>query len=106
MTRTGHIRFFAGLAAVMILAAAFPAAVCAAGDIRVVANVESRDVYIGESFLMQISVDGSDRSEAPDMTAIEGFTVEYMGGSNNSSQSISIINGRVERNVQKGFVFN
>ena len=82
------------------------AAVHAADDIRVVANVESRDVYVGESFLMQISVDGSDRAEAPDMSAIEGFAVEYMGGSNNSSQSISIINGRVERNVQKGFVFS
>jgi hypothetical protein len=73
--------------------------------IRVVANVESRDVYVGESFLMQISVDGSDEAEIPDVGSIEGFTAEYMGGSNNSSQSISIINGRVERNVQKGFVF-
>ena len=89
----------------MILAVALPSVVHAADDIRVIANVESRDVYIGESFLMQISVDGSSTSEAPDMTVIEGFAIEYMGGSNNSSQSISIINGRVERNVQKGFVF-
>jgi hypothetical protein len=85
------------------LAASAPA--LADGDIRVVANVESRDVYVGESFLMQISVDGSDQVDVPDLSSLEGFSVEYMGGSNNSSQSISIINGRVERNVQKGFVF-
>ncbi len=100
-----RITISAGLTAVMILAAVCPAAARPAGDIRVIANVESRDVYVGESFLMQIVVDGSDKVEAPDMTVIEGFAVEYMGGSNNSSQSISIINGRVERNVQKGFVF-
>lgn len=94
-----------GLAVAMILAAVCPVAARAAEDIRVIANVESRDVYVGESFLMQISVDGSDKAESPDMTVIEGFAIEYMGGSNNSSQSISIINGRVERNVQKGFVF-
>ncbi len=105
MTGKGRINIIAGILALTILVAALPAPVRAAGDIRVVANVESRDVYVGESFLMQISVDGSDRSEAPDMTAIDGFAVEYMGGSNNSSQSISIVNGRVERNVQKGFVF-
>jgi hypothetical protein len=93
------------LAALIVLSAALIAGARAADDIRVVANVESRDVYVGESFLMQISVDGSDKVDEPDISAIEGFTVEYMGGSNNSSQSISIINGRVERNVQKGFVF-
>ncbi len=100
-----RITISAGLAVAMILAAVCPAAARAAEDIRVIANVESRDVYVGESFLMQISVDGSDKVEAPDMTVIEGFAIEYRGGSNNSSQSISIINGRVERNVQKGFVF-
>ena len=89
----------------LILAAVCVSGAEAEGDIRVIANVESRDVYVGESFLMQISVDGSDEVEAPDMSAIEGFSVEYISGSNNSSQSISIINGRVERNVQKGFVF-
>ena len=93
------------LPALMILIMVVSVSVRAADDIRVIANVESRDVYVGESFLMQIAVDGSDKVEVPDMSAIDGFAVQYMGGSNNSSQSISIVNGRVERNVQKGFVF-
>lgn len=95
-----HITVSLALAILVIAVSAY-----AADDIRVIANVESRDVYVGESFLMQIAVDGSDKVEIPDMAAIDGFAIEYMGGSNNSSQSISIINGRVERNVQKGFVF-
>ncbi len=76
-----------------------------ADDIRVITNVESRDVYVGESFLMQISVDGTDEAVLPDFSPLEGFTVEYVGGSNNSSQSISIINGKVQRTVKKGYVF-
>ena len=76
-----------------------------ADDIRVITNVESRDVYVGESFLMQITVDGTDEAVLPDFSPLEGFTVEYVGGSNNSSQSISIINGKVQRTVKKGFVF-
>ncbi len=56
------------------------ASVNAADDIRVIANVESRDVYVGESFLMQIAVDGSDKVEIPDMTAIDGFAIRYTAG--------------------------
>ncbi len=104
MTEKSHITVITWIVAAAILAAVCTS-VRAADDIRVTANVESRDVYVGESFLMQISVDGSDRVEAPDMSVIDGFAIQYMGGSNNSSQSISIVNGRVERNVQKGFVF-
>ncbi len=83
----------------------FLSGICHAEDIRVVTNVESRDVYVGESFLMQVSVDGTDEAVLPDYSSLKGFTVEYVGGSNNSSQSISIINGKVQRTVKKGFVF-
>ncbi len=76
-----------------------------AEEISVHLEVESRDVYLGESFLIQVVVDGSDEAEPPDLSSLEGFTAEYIGGSNNSSQSITIINGRVERIVHKGFIF-
>ena len=97
------------LAAAMAIAAAllvvFRAGAALAGDVRVITNVESRDVYVGESFLMQITIDGSSDASEPDFSAADGFLVEYLGGSNNSSESISIINGRVQRQVHKGFVF-
>lgn len=94
------------LAAAVAAVAVPPACARAqAGDVRVAANVETHDVYVGESFLLQIAVDGSDSAEIPDLSGLDGFAVEYLGGSNNSSQSISIINGKVERTVQRGFVF-
>lgn len=98
----------AGTAAVAMLALILVIALpcrADADDIRVITNVETRDVYVGESFLMQISVDGADEADPPDFRAVQGFSVEYLGASNNSSQSISIVNGRVTRTVKKGIVF-
>ncbi|HUV36691.1 MAG TPA: BatD family protein [Patescibacteria group bacterium] len=82
----------------------FPAA---AQQVSVRVELETRDVYMGESFLMQLVVDGADRAADPDLSSLENdFVVEFRGGSNNSSQSISFINGRWSRTVQKGFVFS
>lgn len=77
-----------------------------AQEIDVRLEVESRDVYMGESFIMQIVVNGSDSAVPPDISSLEGFSTEYLGGSNNSSQSISIINGRMQRTVSKAFIFS
>jgi len=77
-----------------------------AGEISVDIQVESHDVYMGESFIIQIVVNGSDKVEPPELSSIEGFTVEYLGGSNNSSQSITIINGRIEKSVRRSYIFS
>ena len=94
----------------VLLAAALAAAASgvstAQEEVSVRLQVESRTVYMGESFLVQISVDGTDEAEQPDVSRVRDFTVEYLGGQNNSSQSISIINGKLERVVQRGFVFS
>jgi hypothetical protein len=81
-------------------------ALAAQEEVSVRLQVESRTVYMGESFLVQISVDGTDEAEQPDISQVRDFTIEYLGGQNNSSQSISIINGKLERVVQRGFVFS
>jgi hypothetical protein len=95
---------------VLVCAAAMVFAVSVAAvaqeEISVQLQVESRTVYMGESFLVQIVVEGSDQAEQPDLSGIRDFTVEYVGGSNNSSQSITIVNGRLERVVQRGFIFS
>ncbi|MBN1163671.1 MAG: BatD family protein [Candidatus Krumholzibacteriota bacterium] len=103
----GHrraLRNTAGTALVLLGVWLMGAVPLAAEDIRVIANVESRDVYMGESFLFQITVDGASEAAPPDLSGLTGFMVEYLGGSNNSSQSISIINGRVQRSVKKSFI--
>jgi hypothetical protein len=77
-----------------------------AQEISVRAAVESESVYMGESFIYQISVEGSDEVSQPDLAPLANdFAIEFLGGSNNSSTSISIINGRMERQVHKGYVF-
>ncbi len=93
------------LVCVSVSAALFVPPKALADEIRVQIEVESRDVYMGESFLMQISVIGSDKADPPDLSGIDNFTVEYLGGSNNSSHSITIINGRMKRIVNRSFVF-
>jgi hypothetical protein len=96
------------IAMALVIASALlvPNAALSQDEVSVSLQVESRTVYMGESFLVQIVVDGSDSAEQPDLSRVEDFSVEYLGGSNNSSQSITIINGKLERVVQRGFIFS
>jgi len=88
----------------MIVAACSASA--SAQQVTVRAAVESESVYMGESFVYQIQVDGSDEVSQPDLGPLANdFVIEYLGGSNNSSTSISIVNGRMDRQVHKGYVF-
>ncbi|MEZ5397417.1 MAG: BatD family protein [Bryobacterales bacterium] len=49
---------------------------------------------------------GADAPERPDVSALRrDFAVKDAGGAANNSQSITIINGRVTRNVQRGYTF-
>jgi hypothetical protein len=68
--------------------------------------VSSTDVFVGEPFTLQIQVAGSDSPKKPDLSGIDGFNVVYQGGSQNSSSSITIVNGQVTKNIKKGYVFS
>lgn len=75
--------------------------------LRVQAAVESREVYVGQSFLFQLQVEGSDEPKQPDLSGLQGsFSVEPAGGGAQNSQSINIVNGRVTRTVRRGYTFN
>ncbi len=77
------------------------------GDpVQVNAAVEKETVYVGEPFLFQVQVDGSNHAEEPDMSQLTGFTVQYQGGQQNNSTSISIINGHMSKVVHRGFIFS
>ena len=90
---------------VLALCVLLPASALAEG-VSVRAAVEKSEVYVGESFVFQIQVEGSDSPQQPDLSALSDFSVEFAGGQQNNSQSIQIINGRMTRNVQQGYVFN
>jgi hypothetical protein len=81
------------------------AAAAAAQEIGVQAYVESETVYMGETFVYQLVVDGADNATPPDVSAFgPDFSAQYLGGQNSSSQSITVINGKMERQVQRRFV--
>ena len=74
---------------------------------KVAVGVESSDVFVGEPFTFQIQVDSVDGVQPPDLEVLSGdFTVEYLGASQSSSQSISYGNGRTTRIERKRFLIN
>ena len=77
-----------------------------AGELSVQAVVEKNRVYVGEPFILQIQVDGADDPEKPDIRPLTDFDVSFNGGQQNSSQSISIVNGKMSRVSHEGYVFN
>ena len=81
-------------------------AVLQADAISVNAAVETNEVFVGEAFVFQIQVQGADNPSKPDLSAISGFQIEELGGQQNNRASISIINGRMSRVVQRGYFFS
>ncbi len=81
-----------------------PAALAA--PFKAVAAVERTDLFVGEPFIFQIQVSGSENPEKPDLSALVDFTVAYRGGRQNSNRSVTIINGKVTQNVRQGYVFS
>ena len=70
------------------------------------AAVERTDPFVGEPFVFQIQVSGSEDPEQPDLTYVKDFAVAFRGGQQNSRRSVTIINGRVTDDVQEGYVFS
>jgi hypothetical protein len=77
-----------------------------AQDFSAQAAVDTDSVTLGEPLQFQIQVSGSDAPDEPDTSAITEFTVTLTGRGNNSTSSVSIINGRMTQDVRKGYLFN
>lgn len=78
----------------------------AAGDFSVSAVVDNTDVFAGESFVYQIQVDGEDAPDQPDLSSLRDFSVQFLGGQQNSSSSVTIINGKMTQDVHRGYIFS
>ncbi|HFQ82179.1 MAG TPA: hypothetical protein ENK33_12535 [Desulfobacterales bacterium] len=77
-----------------------------AADISVNAVVDQQHVSVGEGLMLQIQVDGNDSPGVPDLSALTDFKVESLGGQQNSSSSISFVNGQLSKVSHEGYVFN
>jgi hypothetical protein len=70
------------------------------------AAVDRTDPFVGQPFVFQIQVSGSETPEQPDLSHVTDFDVAFRGGQQNSRRSVTIINGRVTEDVQEGYVFS
>lgn len=68
--------------------------------------VEHQEVFVGETFLLQVQVEGSEAPAEPDLSALADFTVLPRGGQQNSSSSVTIVNGKMSRVSRHGYIFN
>jgi hypothetical protein len=74
--------------------------------LSVQALVDKQEVSVGESFMLQIKIDGDDSPAKPDLSDLQDFTVQPRGGGQNNRESITIINGKVNRVSEHGYVYN
>jgi len=95
-----------GQALPLLLALALAAAARAGQPISVRAAVEKQQVFVGEAFLFQIQVHGSDKPLKPTLPPIPGLSAEALGGRQNNSESVTIINGRMTRTVRRAYIFS
>ncbi len=71
------------------------------------AVAESRQVYVGQPFLFQIQIQGSDSPDRLDLSALRrDFVMEAAGSGADNSQQITFVNGRMERVVKEGYQLN
>lgn len=60
--------------------------------------IDSEEIFVGESFILQAVVEGVDSSEQPDMNPLEeDFTVQFENEQSMNSTSVVIVNGRMTR---------
>ncbi len=89
------------------LVALLPATVGQEVPLQVQAAVQSQSVFVGQQFLLQIQIRGSDDPDPVDIGALEaGFSVTEAGGGSSNSTSVSIVNGQMTRQVQRGYNLN
>ena len=101
-----HKRFCILIACLCAAGLFLRSSTASAASLTASAVVEKSDVYVGEPFTFQIQVSGSESPDKPDLSHIDGFKVTFQGGTQNSSTSIQIINGRMTQNVHKGYIFS
>jgi hypothetical protein len=77
-----------------------------AADIQVKTAVDRQEVFVGESFTMQIRVEGAESPAEPDISHLTDFTVRTLGGQSNSSTMVSNTNGDWQKITRHGYIFN
>ena len=65
-------------------------------------EVNRKRIFIGESVVLTVKVNGFSQERRPDLSSIKDSKIEYLGSHSDNRSSITIINGRVTKDVFKG----
>lgn len=84
------------------LAAALP---ILADDTTVTVEANRNQLYLGESFILQVNVTGADNAEA-DISLVKNGNIRGLGKQNISNVSISFVNGQVTRQGFSGLIIS
>ncbi len=88
--------------AVMLLALVLGGA--ARADVTVTATADPMRLYLGDTFVLQITVEGASAAKEPDLSNLPDLECTFVGGQDRSSRSVTIINGRRSEQVFQGYV--
>jgi len=79
----------------------------ATAEVTVTAQVDtSKDIYLGESFAYHILIDGDNKPGEVDLAPLTEYDPKSAGNRDYSQTSISIINGRTTKTVNKRYVMS
>jgi len=106
MNTSGSKRRFLAWMAALVWACCGWVCESSAAPVTAEAIAEDTSVYLGETFHFQIEVSANEQPEAPDISSIVGFSVQPLGMHNSSSESFTVINGRMSRVSKQGYTFN
>lgn len=73
-------------------------------DVTVTATADPLRLYLGDSFVLQITVEGASAAKEPDLSSVPDLECTFVGGQDRSSRSVTIINGRRSEQVFQGYV--
>jgi len=69
-------------------------------------KVESREVFVGDPFTLQVVVSGQEQPTPPDLSHLKNFKVEDLGVSNSSSSNVTVINGQMHQSIQFQYIYS
>ena len=89
---------------VVLLLAALSQVASSQQQVSVNAVIEKAAVFVGEDFMFQIRIDGSDNVADPQLPETNDFQITPLGGRSNTSTSIVVVNGKTTQTVHKAYI--
>ena len=73
---------------------------------RLTAQLNRQQIYLGESAVLTVKASGIKDPPRPDLTGIRDADIKFLGSRGNNRKTVTIINGRVNRQESIGRIFS